>query len=149
VHTNDVAQITVPPEDNAEHAVAFVERHVIGDRDRRMTIRLTGRRTASQNQALETDCFNHLSRRPRIARPRLFDALRFARYCFGMTTDMQPLWDADRELAQSIFQSAKEQPVQPPRAPDKPISNKQWCYTRSDRKIELSWLSPGTGGEKS
>ncbi len=33
VHMNDVAQITVPPEDNAEHVVEFAKRHVIGDRD--------------------------------------------------------------------------------------------------------------------
>ena len=33
VHTNDVAQITVSPGDNAEHVVEFGERHVIGDRD--------------------------------------------------------------------------------------------------------------------
>src|SRR5882757_11213776 len=28
VHTNDVAQITVPPEDNAEHVVEFAKRPV-------------------------------------------------------------------------------------------------------------------------
>jgi len=33
MHTNDVTQIAVPPEDNAEHVVEFGERHVIGDRD--------------------------------------------------------------------------------------------------------------------
>ena len=33
MHTNDVAQIAVPPEDHAEHVVEFGERHVIGDRD--------------------------------------------------------------------------------------------------------------------
>src|SRR5208283_1377557 len=33
VHTNDVAQIAVPPENRAEHVVKFVERHLIGDRD--------------------------------------------------------------------------------------------------------------------
>src|SRR6202011_1560951 len=33
VHTNDIAQIAVPPEDRAEHVVEFEERHLIGDRD--------------------------------------------------------------------------------------------------------------------
>ena len=33
VHTNDVAQIAVPPENRAEHVVKFVEGHLIGDRD--------------------------------------------------------------------------------------------------------------------
>ena len=46
VHTNDVAQIAVPPVNRAEHVVKFVERHLIGDRDRRMTIGLTWRRNA-------------------------------------------------------------------------------------------------------
>src|ERR1700736_716154 len=62
VHTNDVAQITVPPEDNAEHVVEFGERHVIGDRDQADDHRAHLAQNRSQNQAFEGDCFSHLSR---------------------------------------------------------------------------------------
>ena len=62
VHTNDVAQITVPPEDNAEHVVEFGERHVIADRDQADDHRAHLAQNRSQNQAFERGCFNHLSR---------------------------------------------------------------------------------------
>jgi hypothetical protein len=62
VHTNDVAQITVPPEDNAKHVVEFVERHVIGDRDQADDHRAHLAQNRSQNQAFEGDSFSHLSR---------------------------------------------------------------------------------------
>ena len=67
VHTNDVAQITVPPEDNAEHVVEFGEWHAIADRDQADNHRAHLAQNRSQNQALEGDCFSHLSRLPRIA----------------------------------------------------------------------------------
>src|SRR6202521_2062083 len=62
VHANDVAQITVPPEDIAEHVVEFGERHVIGDRDQADDHRAHLAQNRSQNQAFEGGCFNHLSR---------------------------------------------------------------------------------------
>jgi len=62
VHTNDVAQITVPPEDNAEHVVEFGERHVIADRDQADDHRAHLAQNRSQNQAFEGGCFNHHSR---------------------------------------------------------------------------------------
>jgi hypothetical protein len=62
VHTNDVAQIAVPPEDNPEHVVEFGERHVIGDRDQADDHWAHLAQNRSQNQAFEGDCFSHLSR---------------------------------------------------------------------------------------
>ena len=75
VHTNDVAQIAVPPEDNAEHVVEFGERHVIGDRDQADDHRAHLAQNRSQNQAFEGDCFNHLSRLLGPLDPRLLAAL--------------------------------------------------------------------------
>ena len=75
VHTNDIAQIAVPPEDSAEHVVEFEERHVIGDRDQADDHRAHLAQNRTQNQAFEADCFSHLSRLPRIARPPDFLAL--------------------------------------------------------------------------
>src|ERR1700730_13698973 len=57
-----VAQITVPPEDNAEHVVEFGERHVIADRDQADDHRAHLAQNRSQNQAFEGGCFNHHSR---------------------------------------------------------------------------------------
>src|ERR1700693_484125 len=62
VHTNDVAQITVPPEDNAEHVVEFGERHVIADRDQADDHRAHLAQHRSQNQAFAGGSFNHHSR---------------------------------------------------------------------------------------
>jgi hypothetical protein len=56
-----VAQITVPPEDDAEHVVEFGERHLIGDRDQADDHRAHLAQNRSQNQALEGGCCNHLS----------------------------------------------------------------------------------------
>jgi hypothetical protein len=53
VHTNDVAQIAVPPENSAEHVVKFVERHLIGDRDQADDHRVTWRRTARRIKRLK------------------------------------------------------------------------------------------------
>src|SRR5271157_1517833 len=61
VHTNDVAQIAVPPENRAEHVVKFVERHLIGDRNQADDHRAHLAQNRSQNQAFEGGCFNHLS----------------------------------------------------------------------------------------
>jgi hypothetical protein len=46
--------------------VEFEERHVIGDRDQADDHRAHLAQNRSQNQAFEADCFNHLSRLPRI-----------------------------------------------------------------------------------
>jgi hypothetical protein len=62
VHTNDVAQIAVPPENRAEQAVKFVEGHLIGDRDQADDHRAHLAQNLSQNQAFEGGCYNHLSR---------------------------------------------------------------------------------------
>jgi hypothetical protein len=62
VHTNDLAQITVAPEDNAEHIVEFGERHVIADRDQANDHRAHLVQNRSQNQVFEGGCFNHLYR---------------------------------------------------------------------------------------
>ena len=62
VHTNDVAQIAVPPENSAEDVVKFVEWHLIGDRDQADDYRAHLAQNRSQNQAFEGGCFNHLSR---------------------------------------------------------------------------------------
>jgi len=51
MHTNDVAQIAVPPENRAEHVVKFVERHLIGDRDQADDHRAHLAQNRSQNQA--------------------------------------------------------------------------------------------------
>ena len=72
VHTNDIAQIAVPPEDSAEHVVEFEERHVIGDRDQADDHRAHLAQNRTQNLAFEADYFSHLSRLPRIARPPTF-----------------------------------------------------------------------------
>jgi hypothetical protein len=72
VHTDDVAQIAVPPEDSAEHVVEFEERHVIGDRDQADDHRAHLAQNRSQNQAFEGECFSRLSRLPRTARPPTF-----------------------------------------------------------------------------
>jgi hypothetical protein len=77
VHTNDVAQISVPPEDNAEHVVEFGERHAIADRDQADDHRAHLAHNRPQNQALEGGCFNHLYRTTRSLDPRLFGALRY------------------------------------------------------------------------
>jgi|ERR1700730_7936772 hypothetical protein len=66
------AQIAVPPEDSAEHVVEFEERHVIGDRDQADDHLAHLAQNRTQNQAFEADCFSHLSRVPRIARPPTF-----------------------------------------------------------------------------
>jgi hypothetical protein len=75
VHTNDVAQIAVPPENREEHVVKFVERHQIGDRDQADDHRAHLAQNRSQNQAFEGGCFNHLSRLLGSPDPRLFGAL--------------------------------------------------------------------------
>ena len=59
MHTNDVGQITVPPEDNEEHVVEFGERHVIGDRDQADDHRAHLAQNRSQNQALEARMLRH------------------------------------------------------------------------------------------
>src|SRR5271166_3759070 len=71
VHSNDVAQIAVPPENRAEHVVKFVERHLIGDRNQADDHRAHLAQNRSQNQAFEGGCFNHLSRLLR-SRPPTF-----------------------------------------------------------------------------
>jgi hypothetical protein len=75
VHTNDVAQIAVPPENRAEHVVKFVERHLIGNRDQADDHRAHLAQYRSQNQAFEGGCFNRLSRLLGSPDPRLFGAL--------------------------------------------------------------------------
>ena len=69
MHTNDVAQIAVPPENRAEHVVKLVERHLIGDRDQADDHRAHLAQSRSQNQAFEGGCFNHFSTLTRIATP--------------------------------------------------------------------------------
>src|ERR1700736_5184385 len=75
VHTNDVAQVAVPPENRAEHVVKFAERHLIGDRDQADDPRAHLGQNRSQNQAFEGGGFNHLSRLLGSPDPRLFGAL--------------------------------------------------------------------------
>jgi hypothetical protein len=75
MHTNDVAQIAVPPEDHAEHVVELGERHVIGDRDQADDHRAYLAQNRSQNQAFEGGCFSHFSRLLGSPDPRLFGAL--------------------------------------------------------------------------
>jgi len=75
VHTNDEAQITVPPENSAEHVVKFVERHLIEDRDQADDHWAHLAQNRSQDQAFERGCFNHLSRLLGSPDPRLFGAL--------------------------------------------------------------------------
>src|ERR1700674_3088677 len=79
VHTNDVAQITVPPEDNAEHVVEFGERHVITDRDQADDHRAHLAQNRSQYQALEGGCLNHLSSLLDRPPPDFFGALLVVR----------------------------------------------------------------------
>jgi hypothetical protein len=74
VHTNDVAQIAVPPEDRAEHVVEFGERHVIGDRDQADDHRLTWRTIARRIKRLK-EAFLTISSDYSIARPPTFGAL--------------------------------------------------------------------------
>jgi hypothetical protein len=53
VHTNDVAQIAVPPENRAEHVVKFVERHLsrlLGSPDPRLFGALLGRNKHGSNR---------------------------------------------------------------------------------------------------
>src|SRR5271165_683177 len=76
VHTNDVAQIAVPPENRAEHAVKFVERHLIGDRDQADDHRAYLAQNRSQNQAFEEGCFN-LSRLLRSRPPTFWHSLNW------------------------------------------------------------------------
>jgi hypothetical protein len=54
VHTNDVAQIAVPPENSAEHVVKFMERHLVGDRDQADDHPTHLAQNRSQNQALSS-----------------------------------------------------------------------------------------------
>jgi hypothetical protein len=82
VHTNDVAQIAVPPENRAEHVVKFVEWHLIGDRDQADDHRAHLAQNRSQNQAVEGECFNHLSRLLR-SRPPTFWRSRHPHPRFG------------------------------------------------------------------
>src|SRR5271166_1310493 len=62
VHTNDVAQIAIPPENRAEQVVKLVERHLIGDRDQADDQRARLAQNRSQNQAFEGGCFDNFSR---------------------------------------------------------------------------------------
>jgi hypothetical protein len=58
LHTNEVAQIAVPTENNAEHVVEFGERHAIGDRDQADDHRAHLAQNRSQNQVFEGNFFN-------------------------------------------------------------------------------------------
>src|SRR5271166_1260509 len=112
VHTKDVAQIAVPPENRAEHVVKFVERHLIGDRDQADDHRAHLAQNRSQNQAFEGGCFNHLSRLLGSPDPRLFGALYLDAQAGGTKRSVDELTQAVSALSRSVESRVQPRPVE-------------------------------------